>query len=43
MVDGGEAFGEEAWSEFQIGAAEFKVGGPCKRSKHLKLTLGLVF
>ena len=31
MVDGGEAFGEEAWSEFQIGAAEFKVGGPCKR------------
>ena len=31
VVDGGEAFGEEAWSEFQIGAAEFKVGGPCKR------------
>ena len=31
VVDGGEAFGEESWSEFQIGAAEFKVGGPCKR------------
>ena len=31
IVEGGEAFGEETWSGFQIGGAEFKVGGPCRR------------
>jgi len=31
IVEGGEAFGEESWSGFQIGGAEFKVGGPCRR------------
>ena len=31
IVEGGEAFGEETWSGFQIGGAAFKVGGPCRR------------
>ena len=35
IVEGGEAFGEESWSGFQIGGAEFKVGGPCRRYFYL--------